>query len=100
MVKLRAVLTGLVLATIVALAPPAAIAAAAPASAAAPVRAVASGIVAQQDDPGPEIDPEQTNKANQDKTKNKIVVGVMAAVLAAIVVWGRTARRKKRKAAG
>ncbi|NYI87611.1 hypothetical protein HNR02_000934 [Amycolatopsis endophytica] len=98
MVKVRAVLTGLLLATTVAFAVPAAPALAAPVA----VQAVAPGVVVQQNDvdPGPKIDPEQTNKAGQEKTKNKIIVGVLAAVLALLVIWGRSVRKKKRKAAG
>ncbi|MDQ0377364.1 hypothetical protein [Amycolatopsis thermophila] len=95
MVKVRAVLTGLVLATMVALAAPAAPALAAPVS----VHVTAADVVTQQTtDPGPRIDPEQTSKANQEKTKNKIVVGVLAALLALIVLWGRSVRKKRRKA--
>ncbi|GLY68463.1 hypothetical protein [Amycolatopsis taiwanensis] len=49
--------------------------------------------------PGPRIDPAETDRANAEKTKNKVVIGLIVLVLAAIVVGGRYLRRKKRKAA-
>ncbi|HET6502328.1 MAG TPA: hypothetical protein VFG87_16355 [Amycolatopsis sp.] len=66
------------------------------------VRAVSAGPVAQQTPapPGPRIDPAETAKANAEQTKSKIIVGVIALVLAGLVVWGRSIRRKRRKAAG
>ncbi len=95
MVKVRAVLAGLMLTTMVTFAVPAAPALAAPVS----VHVTAADVVAQQTtDPGPRINPDDNSKANQEKTKSKIVVGVLAAVLAGIVLWGRSVRRKKRKA--
>ncbi|NIH85508.1 hypothetical protein [Amycolatopsis granulosa] len=97
MVKVRALLAGLMLSTLVVLATPAAPALATPVTA----HVTAAAVVPQQaTDPGPRIDPEQNSKANQQKTKNKIIVGVLAAVLALIVLWGRSVRKKKRKAAG
>ena len=98
MIKMRAVLAGLVLATMVTLAAPAAPALAAPVSA----QVSASDVVAQQTDvdPGPRIDTDENTKANQEKTKNKIIVGVLAVLLALLVLWGRSIRRKKRKASG
>jgi hypothetical protein len=46
---------------------------------------------------GPVIDPADNARANAQKTKSKIVVGVVAAVLLAIVLWGRSIRKKRRK---
>jgi hypothetical protein len=59
------------------------------------------GPLARQDTapPGPRIDPAETDRANAEKTKKKIVVGLIALALAAIVVSGRMNRRKKRKKA-
>lgn len=47
--------------------------------------------------PGPVLDPAQTDKANSEKTKNKLIAGVVAVVLLGIVVWGRRIRSKKAK---
>ncbi|MEU4251888.1 hypothetical protein AB0F15_31170 [Amycolatopsis sp. NPDC026612] len=48
-------------------------------------------------DPGPVLDPAQTDKANTEKTKNKLIAGLIAVVLLAIVIWGRKIRSKKAK---
>lgn len=48
-----------------------------------------------QDDSGPEMDPQ--TKADADKAKNKFVVGLIAAALLGIVIWGRIVRRKRAK---
>ncbi|WP_020662592.1 hypothetical protein [Amycolatopsis benzoatilytica] len=50
--------------------------------------------------PGPVLDPSQTDKANSEKTKKNLIAGGIAAVLLAIVFFGRRARIKKRKAQG
>jgi hypothetical protein len=47
--------------------------------------------------PGPVLDPAQTDKANTEKTKNKLIAGLVAVVLLAIVIWGRRIRSKKAK---
>lgn len=95
MVKVRVLLAGLMLSTLVTLAAPAVPALAAPVA----VHVTAADVVAEQTtDPGPRIDPQQNSRANQEKTKNKIIVGALAAVLAVIVLWGRSVRKKKRKA--
>ncbi|WP_344425866.1 hypothetical protein [Amycolatopsis minnesotensis] len=46
---------------------------------------------------GPKIDPAQNSQANADKTKNKVIIGVIAAVLLVIVVWGRRIRSRAEK---
>ena len=96
MTKVRAVLAGLMLGLLVALAAPTAVAAAA---STAVVRVAQAGPVAEQTTapPGPRIDPADNARANAEKTKSKIVVGVLAALLAVIVLWGRSVRKKKRK---
>ncbi|MEV7091483.1 hypothetical protein AB0M80_01450 [Amycolatopsis sp. NPDC051045] len=48
-------------------------------------------------DPGPVLDPAQTDKANSEKTKNKLIAGLIAAALLGIVIWGRKIRSKKAK---
>jgi hypothetical protein len=52
---------------------------------------------AQTQPPGPVLDPAQTDKANTEKTKNKLIAGVVAVALLAIVIWGRRVRSKKAK---
>lgn len=52
---------------------------------------------AQTQPPGPVLDPSQTDKANSEKTKNKLIAGLVAVVLLAIVIWGRRVRSKKAK---
>ncbi|SFW44001.1 hypothetical protein [Amycolatopsis australiensis] len=51
----------------------------------------------QTQPPGPVLDPAQTDKANSEKTKNKLIAGVVAVVLLAIVIWGRRIRSKRAK---
>jgi hypothetical protein len=53
--------------------------------------------LAQTPAPGPVLDPAQTDKANAEKTKTKLVAGLVAVVLLGIVVWGRRIRSKKAK---
>ncbi|WP_410569167.1 hypothetical protein [Amycolatopsis sp. cmx-4-61] len=48
-------------------------------------------------EPGPVLDPAQTDKANSEKTKNKLIAGLLAVVLLAIVIWGRKIRSKRAK---
>lgn len=92
MTKLRGVLAALMLGVLLSFAAPTAVAAPA-------VVSVASGQVAEQTTTpvGPVIDPADNDRANAEKTKSKIVVGVIAAVLGGIVLWGRSVRRKRRK---
>ncbi|MDQ7803811.1 hypothetical protein Q5425_08705 [Amycolatopsis sp. A133] len=52
---------------------------------------------AQTQPPGPVLDPAQTDKANTEKTKNKLIAGLIAVVLLGIVIWGRKIRSKKAK---
>ncbi|MCR6488565.1 hypothetical protein M8542_37630 [Amycolatopsis sp. OK19-0408] len=59
--------------------------------------APASLVPAQTPNPGPVLDPAQTDKANSQKTKNKLIAGVVAVVLLGIVIWGRRIRSKKAK---
>jgi hypothetical protein len=46
---------------------------------------------------GPQLEPADT-EADQVEQRRKIVMGVASVVLIAIVVWGRSVRRKKAKA--
>ncbi|MEU4668799.1 LPXTG cell wall anchor domain-containing protein [Amycolatopsis sp. NPDC023774] len=48
----------------------------------------------QQAAPGPVLDPTQTDKANAQKTRNKLIAGGIAIVLLAIVFFGRRKRKK------
>ncbi|MDT8909533.1 hypothetical protein [Amycolatopsis sp. PS_44_ISF1] len=54
-------------------------------------------IAPRQVQPGPVIDPAQTDAANSAKTKNKLIAGGVAVVLLAIVFFGRRARSKKQR---
>ena len=54
-------------------------------------------VPAQTQPPGPVLDPAQTDKANTEKTKNKLIAGVVAVALSGIVIWGRRVRSKKAK---
>ena len=54
----------------------------------------------RQVQPGPVLDPSQTDKANADKTKKNLFAGGAAVVLLAIVYFGRRHRIKRRKAQG
>jgi hypothetical protein len=69
----------------------------APVPAGVAVNASALLIAPQQVQPGPVIDPAQTNAANAAKTKNKLIAGGVAVVLLALVFFGRRSRAKKRK---
>jgi hypothetical protein len=46
---------------------------------------------------GPQLEPAQT-EANAEKSRRKLVIAVIAAVLLGIVVLGRRARKKAKKA--
>jgi hypothetical protein len=59
--------------------------------------APAAPVLAQTQPPGPVLDPAQTDKANTEKTKNKLIAGVVAVALLGIVIWGRRIRSKKAK---
>ncbi|WP_410591028.1 hypothetical protein [Amycolatopsis sp. lyj-23] len=52
---------------------------------------------AETQPPGPVLDPAQTDKANSEKTRNKLIAGLLAVVLLAIVIWGRKIRSKRAK---
>ncbi|MFJ7210191.1 hypothetical protein [Amycolatopsis sp. NPDC098790] len=61
------------------------------------VHAAVAPVPAQTQPPGPVLDPAQTDKANTEKTKNKLIAGVVAVALLGIVIWGRRIRSKKAK---
>lgn len=65
----------------------------------APVIAQAAAVheVPSQAPPGPVLDPAETDKANSQETKRKIIAGVAAAILLGLVILGRRARSKKKK---
>lgn len=74
----------------------------APAEASAPAEATAENItggvtggtdLAQGGDSGPELDPQ--TEADQENAKSKLVVGLAAAALLGIIVWGRIIRKKR-----
>jgi CubicO group peptidase (beta-lactamase class C family) len=88
-------LAGLIFGVVVLFAVPAAPALASPVAVTAAAAPVAQQAPAPP--PGPHIDPAENEKANAEKTKSKVVVGVIAVVLAGIVVWGRMIRRKRKK---
>lgn len=93
---IKKLLAGLMLGVVLLFTAPAAPALASP----VPVTAVAPA--AQQattPPPGPRIDPAENTKANAEKTKSKVIVGVIAVALAGIVFWGRMIRRKRKKSA-
>jgi hypothetical protein len=54
---------------------------------------VAAVVLAQDPAPGPVLEP--TDQAAADESRNKIILGGIAAVLLAIVIFGRSRRRKK-----
>ncbi|MBB4686216.1 hypothetical protein [Amycolatopsis jiangsuensis] len=66
----------------------------------APSVAVTQASELHQAPPGPVLDPSQTDKANAEKTRNKLIAGGAAVVLLAIVFFGRRRRIKRRKAQG
>jgi len=47
---------------------------------------------------GPKLQPD--TEADQAESKRKLVMGVASVVLIGLVIWGRSVRRKKAKAAG
>ncbi|WP_290053529.1 hypothetical protein [Amycolatopsis solani] len=59
--------------------------------------AAVAPVQAQTQPPGPVLDPAQTDKANTQKTKNKLIAGLIAVVLLGIVIYGRRIRSKKAK---
>ncbi|RJQ83776.1 hypothetical protein [Amycolatopsis panacis] len=73
-----------------------------PASATTPAPTVAITQVSElhQAPPGPVLDPTETDKANTEKSKSKLVAGGAAVALLAIVFFGRRHRIKRRKAGG
>ncbi|GAA4541127.1 hypothetical protein [Amycolatopsis samaneae] len=62
-------------------------------SVSAPSPGTARVALAQQP-PGPVLDPAETDKANKEKSRNKIIAGVVAALLLLIVILGRRQRKK------
>jgi hypothetical protein len=70
-----------------------------PISTSAAAHAEALLVPAQTAPPGPVLDPAETDKANSQKTKNKLIAGGVAVVLLGIVIWGRRVRAKRRKKA-
>jgi hypothetical protein len=89
-------LAGLVIAGLVVCAP---VAQATEIQAASPVMTQAAVVheVPSQAPPGPVLDPAETDKANGEATRNKIIAGGVAVVLALLVFWGRKTRSKKKK---
>ncbi|MFC9254352.1 hypothetical protein ACFWMR_27495 [Amycolatopsis thailandensis] len=67
----------------------------------APAPAIAQAATVQdtlrQPPPGPVLDPAETDKANSQETKHKIIAGVAAAILLGLVILGRRSRSKKKK---
>jgi hypothetical protein len=59
----------------------------------------AAPAMAQTQPPGPVLDPAETDKANNEKTKNKLIAGLVAVILLGIVIWGRRIRAKRAKKA-
>jgi len=47
--------------------------------------------------PSVELDPAES-EADRQESRNKLIMGITSAVLVAIVIWGRSIRRKKAKA--
>ncbi|OXM49875.1 hypothetical protein [Amycolatopsis alba] len=67
------------------------------ASAPAIAQAAAVHEVLEQAPPGPVLDPADTDKANSQETKNKVIAGIAAAILLGLVILGRRSRSKKKK---
>ncbi len=61
------------------------------------MQAAAVQDVLSQAPPGPVLDPAETDKANSQETKNKVIAGIVAAVLLGLVILGRRSRSKKKK---
>lgn len=97
MAKLRGlVLVGLLGAVLFTASP--SVALARPAAVTVSVAHAAAGLVpVQTQPPGPVLDPAQTDKANSEKTRNKLIAGLLAVVLLGIVIWGRKIRSKRAK---
>lgn len=58
-------------------------------------RPAEAAVLAQGGDSGPELDPQ--TEADQENAQSKLVVGLVAAALLGIIVWGRIVRRKRAK---
>ncbi|MBB5855040.1 hypothetical protein ACFQ05_17155 [Amycolatopsis umgeniensis] len=89
-------LAGLLIAGLVVCAP---VAQAGEIQAPAPVimQAAAAHDALSQPPPGPVLDPAETDKANSQETKNKVIAGIAAAILLGLVILGRRSRSKKKK---
>ncbi|AUI63500.1 hypothetical protein [Amycolatopsis sp. BJA-103] len=89
-------LAGLLIAGLVVCAP---VAQAGEIQAPAPVIMQAAAVqdVLSQAPPGPVLDPAETDKANSQETKNKVIAGIAAAILLGLVILGRRSRSKKKK---
>lgn len=94
MTKLRAAMAALMLGVLLSFAAPSAVAVAAPTIAVTSAQPVVAQNTAP---PGPVIDPADNARANAQKTKSKVVVGVVCAVLLGIIIYGRHIRRKRRR---
>ncbi|MEV6912270.1 hypothetical protein [Amycolatopsis sp. NPDC051071] len=92
-------LAGLLIAGLVVCAPAAQAAAPSAIPAVSPVITQAAAVheVLSQAPPGPVLDPAETDKANSQETKNKVIAGIIAVVLLGLVILGRRARSKKKK---
>ncbi|MFD9894574.1 hypothetical protein ACFWY9_34955 [Amycolatopsis sp. NPDC059027] len=58
--------------------------------------AASVSVAPRQQPPGPVLDPAETDKANKEKSRNKIIAGVVAALLLLIVILGRRQRKKSK----
>lgn len=65
------------------------------AGAAEPVAAATPVLAQEEPAPGPQLDPQ--TEADARNSRSKLVVGVAAAMLLGIVVWGRHVRSKRAK---
>ncbi|MEC3981585.1 hypothetical protein [Amycolatopsis sp. H20-H5] len=103
MAKLRGLLLVGLMGLLVVCAPPAQAMVAptvVPLSAQAFQQAQAMLIQPMQAPPGPVLSPSETDKADTEKTKNKLIAGGVAIVLLLLVIWGRRMRSSKRKKDG
>ncbi len=92
-------LAGLLIAGLVVCAPAAQAVPASGSPVVSPVITQAAAVheVPAQAPPGPVLDPADTDKANSEETKNKVIAGILAVVLLGLVILGRRVRSKKKK---